>query len=422
MCKQRFALLLLAGLFLYGILGMGKTPVPVQASSLPGFVSDPEGIPESTAQPTTAPVPTDVPAQSTGNPGSDAESTGSSEFVISGNRLVSYRGTAVKITIPSSVQTISSMAFAGNFYLKAVNIPDTVTKIEAGAFYNCPYLRYLAFDGNPTMQKYAVYNCVRFVNISAGKNTKPYRYALASDIPVVATKKSTLAIKKVTLLAGENEKNALYNTYQNVQWKSSKNKVVSVSSSGKMKAVGVGKAEVSATADGVTYTCQVTVLKRTINNRIIQISKSIISKKMTRYQKIRAVHNWMIAHVKYDYQGYLSGILSPLSHSARGALLKGVAVCDGYAYAFQKIMKHLHIPCRFVVGRSGNIGHGWNMVKLEGKWYHIDVTFDDPIVNGSDANTIPRYKYFLKSTSVMRRTHTWKISKYPKCKSKKYDG
>ena len=99
-----------------------------------------------------------------------------------------------------------------------------------------------------------------------------------------------------------------------------------------------------------------------------------------------------------------------------------MAVCDGYAYAFQKIMKHLHIPCRFVVGRSGKIGHGWNMVKLEGKWYHIDVTFDDPIVNGSDANTIPRYKYFLKSTSVMRRTHTWKISKYPKCKSKKYDG
>ena len=129
MCKQRFALLLLAGLFLYGILGMGKTPVPVQASSLPGFVSDPEGIPESTAQPTTAPSPTDVPAQSTGNPGSDAESTGSSEFVISGNRLVSYRGTAAKITIPSSVQTISSMAFAGNFYLKSVNIPDTVTKI-----------------------------------------------------------------------------------------------------------------------------------------------------------------------------------------------------------------------------------------------------------------------------------------------------
>lgn len=422
MCKRWFAFLLLAGLFLCGILGMGETPFPVQASSLPGFISDPEGIPENTAQPTTAPVPTDVPAQSTENPGSDAESTGSSEFVISGDRLVSYRGTAAKITIPSSVRTIGSMAFAGNFYLKAVNIPDTVTKIEAGAFYNCPYLTYLAFDGNPTMQKYAVYNCVRFVNISAGENTKPYRYALANDIPVVATKKSTLAIEKVTLLAGDNEKNALYNTYQNVQWKSSKNKVVSVSSSGKMKAVRAGKATVSATAGGVTYTCQVTVLKRTINNRIVQISKSIISKKMTRYQKIRTVHNWMIAHVKYDYQGYLSGIISPLSHSARGALLKGVAVCDGYAHAFQKIMKHLHIPCRFVIGRSGNIGHGWNMVKLGGKWYHIDVTFDDPIVNGSDANTIPRYKYFLKSSSVMRRTHTWKISKYPKCKSKKYDG
>ena len=86
------------------------------------------------------------------------------------------------------------------------------------------------------------------------------------------------------------------------------------------------------------------------------------------------------------------------------------------------VMRKLRIPCRFVVGSSDGVGHGWNMVKLNNKWYHVDVTYDDPIINGSNKNKTPRYTYFLKSSSVMKKTHKWVKSKYPKCTSKKYDG
>ena len=115
------------------------------------------------------------------------------------------------------------------------------------------------------------------------------------------------------------------------------------------------------------------------------------------------------------------GYVPSVSHTAKGALLKKVAVCDGYSHAFQMVMRKLKIPCRFVTGSSGSVGHAWNMVKLSGKWYHIDVTFDDPIINGTNTNKKPYYRYFLKSSSVMKKTHHFTASKYPKCNSKKYD-
>jgi len=152
-----------------------------------------------------------------------------------------------------------------------------------------------------------------------------------------------------------------------------------------------------------------------------QIIKSVIKKDMTNYQKVQAVHNWMIRNVKYDYYSLKRGYVPSVSHTAKGALLKKVAVCDGYSRAFQMVMRKLKIPCRFVTGSSGSVGHAWNMVKLSGKWYHIDVTFDDPIINGTNTNKKPYYTYFLKSSSVMKKTHHFTASKYPKCNSKKYD-
>lgn len=360
------------------------------------------------------PAPTYAPPDSTNIPDS-------SDFEIEDGHLYSYKGSETCVTIPDTVTGIGMRAFDGCTNLRAVIIPAGVKEMEQTVFYDCPYLRYIIFEGNTTLMGAPVYKCVRFTNISAGKNTKPYQYAKKNGIPVVVKKNETLKVSKYTMLAGDLKKNTVYNNYRSVQWKSSKSKVLSVSSSGKMKGLRAGKSTVTAQVNGRTLTCQVTVKKRTLKNRIHMVNRDIITKKMTTYQKIRTIHNWMIANVKYDYDAYRSGLVPPLSHSARGALLKGIAVCDGYAYAFRMFMKSLHIPCRVVIGRSGPIGHGWNMVKVGGKWYHIDVTFDDPIVNNSNANKKPYYRYFLKSSRVMRRDHQWKASRYPKCTSRKYD-
>lgn len=336
--------------------------------------------------------------------------------------LISYSGSDTVVTVPSTVKVIEPLAFNGNKKIKAVILPSSVTSVDDFAFYQCPSLCYIVFTKNVSyVGSKMIGSCAGLTNIVAPKDTKAYKYAQDNGIPVTTSAKTQFASSTGYLLLGDSDKNMLLNNLDSVKWKSSKKKVATVSSAGKVKAKKAGKATITATANGKKYKYKVKVYKKTEKNRVTQIIKSTVKKGMTKYQKIKAVHDWFIKNVKYDYYHYLAGKVPMVSHKAKGALLKRVAVCDGYAYAFQKVMKKLGIGCRFVVGSSGGGGHAWNMVKVGGKWYHVDVTFDDPIVNGSNKNTTPYYNYFMKSSSVMKRSHYWIKSKYPKCTSTKYD-
>ena len=358
----------------------------------------------------------DIPVTSDDNTQED-----DSDFLIRDGVLLSYRGEALEVNVPDGVTTISALAFCSP-KIKSVRIPSSVKAIRKYAFYRCTSLKYIVFDKeNTTCENNIIYDCEKLTNVVAPKGSKAYEYAKKNDIPVTTTETPCCSVSHSYLLVGDKEKNVIFNNFQSVSWKSSKKKIVSVSKGGTLQAKKKGKATITATVNGKKYRYKVTVYNKSIKKRLHQITKSCIKKDMSRYEKVRAVHNWLIRNVKYDYYRYQTGSIPRVSHTAKGALIKKVAVCDGYAHAFQMIMKKLKIPCKFVVGSSQGIGHGWNMVKLGGKWYHIDVTFDDPIVNESNNNTIPRYTYFLKSSSTMSKSHKWKKSKYPKCKSKKYE-
>ena len=346
-----------------------------------------------------------------------------SDFEIRDGEMISYHGTSSMVLVPDGVTKISSLAFCNNNNVKAVILPASVLSVAKYAFAKCPSLRYIVFSGKTvSLGSNVIYECDKFTNIVAPKGSKAYQYAQKNDLLVTTGRKTKLSRSHCYLLSGDSEKNPLLNNIAGVKWKSSKKSVVTVSASGSIKAKRKGTATVTATAGGKKYTCKVTVYGKSVGKRINQIIKSVIRKDMTNYEKVKAVHNWMIRNVKYDYYRLLQGYIPHISHTARGALIKKVAVCDGYAHAFQMVMRKLRIPCRFVVGSSDGVGHGWNMVKLNNKWYHVDVTYDDPIINGSNKNKTPRYTYFLKSSSVMKKTHKWVKSKYPKCTSKKYDG
>lgn len=349
------------------------------------------------------------------------ETEENSDFVIRNGVLTSYRGEAAEVTIPEGVTTISSLAFCSP-KIKCVRIPSCVKAIRRYAFYRCSSLKYIVFDKeNTTLDNNIIFECNKLTNIVAPKGSKAYQYAQENDILVTTTEAPQCNVSHSYLLVGDKEKNTILNNIYGVKWKSNKSKIVSVSKGGTIKAKKKGKATITATVNGKDYHYQVTVYNKSMNKRIKQIVKSCIRKGMSKYDKVKAVHNWMIRNVKYDYYRFQTGTIPNVSHTAKGALIKKVAVCDGYAHAFKMIMKKLKIPCKFVVGSSQGVGHGWNMVKLGGKWYHVDVTFDDPIVNNSNTNTVPRYSYFLKSSSTMSRSHIWKKSKYPKCTSKKYE-
>ncbi len=99
---------------------------------------------------------------------------------------------------------------------------------------------------------------------------------------------------------------------------------------------------------------------------------------MEPYEKALAVHDYLIQNCKYDYANMQANTVPEISHTAYGALVDGQAVCDGYAGAYLYIMRDkLGIPCRIVT--SEQMVHSWNMIQLDGKWYHVDLTWDDPV-------------------------------------------
>ena len=65
---------------------------------------------------------------------------------------------------------------------------------------------------------------------------------------------------------------------------------------------------------------------------------------------------------------------------ATGVFVKGSAVCAGYATAFRLVMEILGIENTVIVNDKepeDPAYHIWNYVKYEGKWYHVDVTWND---------------------------------------------
>lgn len=99
-----------------------------------------------------------------------------------------------------------------------------------------------------------------------------------------------------------------------------------------------------------------------------------------------------------------------------GALVKNMAICEGLASAFKMFMDYYGITNRIIFGwfEGEKINHCWNMVCLNEKYYHIDVTYGmegDGIYIGS----------FLKDDISMGQTHLWNMADYPACTSTKLD-
>lgn len=137
------------------------------------------------------------------------------------------------------------------------------------------------------------------------------------------------------------------------------------------------------------YNSEQAELDSTVNNLI----SNIPSKYTTRYSRLKYIHDYLVKNTTYDSSQSKVGI-----YSAAGAFLNKLSVCEGYAKAFKMACERLGIPCQLIISST----HMWNQVQMEnGKWYMVDVTFDDPLVNGTsdykDGKNI-QYDYFLKGS------------------------
>ena len=132
--------------------------------------------------------------------------------------------------------------------------------------------------------------------------------------------------------------------------------------------------------------------KTAYNSKVTELTKGLDGK--SDYEKSKILHDRLAAAVDYKFTSN--------DQNAYGALVEGKAVCSGYARAYQHLMNKAGIPTWFVTGTSYNpttgaaVGHAWNLVKLDGKWYYTDVTWDDIIY----------YEYLNITTDKMDDDHT----------------
>lgn len=125
-----------------------------------------------------------------------------------------------------------------------------------------------------------------------------------------------------------------------------------------------------------------------------------ITETMTTADRVKAIHDYIVLNTTYSLEG-------ESVYDATGVLVDGVAVCDGYSKAFLLFMDALKIPCVRITGHAGNENHAWNAVQINGSWYQVDATWDDPT---PDKPGFVSYAYFLITDEMMAQDHTWTYS------------
>lgn len=150
-----------------------------------------------------------------------------------------------------------------------------------------------------------------------------------------------------------------------------------------------------------------------VQKKVDQLLKTIIKPSMkTEFEKVKAINDYIVSNTTYGTKTKAS------PHSAYALLMEGQAVCQGYALTAYKMLEQAGFDVKYVVGTvNNNEAHAWNLVKIDGKWYHLDTTWNDPLPNRFGASS---YDYFLVTDALLKKDHKWIASNYPAATSTKY--
>lgn len=126
-----------------------------------------------------------------------------------------------------------------------------------------------------------------------------------------------------------------------------------------------------------------------IEIKVNEIINNVTKSDMNDKDKIKAIHDYIIDNTKYDKDKSDKNITNYKSDTAYGPLFEGYGICNGYSDLMGIFLSKLNIKNIKISSEN----HIWNLVYLDGKWYHLDLTWDDPVMeNGKD---IIDYSYFL---------------------------
>jgi hypothetical protein len=131
----------------------------------------------------------------------------------------------------------------------------------------------------------------------------------------------------------------------------------------------------------------------------------------TDYEKALFVHDYLVANSDYDVEAAQNADVNNMAYCAYSCIMGEETVCMGYSMAFQIIMQKIGIPCGTVHGsaiKNGESGesHMWNFVNIDGNYYYVDLTWDDPVQENSENPDFISHCYFMITTDDILKDHT----------------
>lgn len=147
--------------------------------------------------------------------------------------------------------------------------------------------------------------------------------------------------------------------------------------------------------------------QKAMKSRVEKLTRPVMDKGDV--EKEQYIHDFICENVKYDK------LKKQYSHEIIGPLGQGVGVCEGIAKAVKILCDALNLPCIVVISENNpekkiKYRHAWNIVKIQGKWYHLDATFDNTLGQGET-----RYDYFNLDDKSIFRDHEPIIYSVPAC-------
>ena len=169
-------------------------------------------------------------------------------------------------------------------------------------------------------------------------------------------------------IAGINNLVHPYNSYENIS--------VTINNYGKVKVIPIKIYD----EEKINY----------INNFVNDFISNNITNDLSDYDKIKLFHDYIINYTSFDLESSKNvSKIDSLSHTAYGLILNHKAICGGYSDIMSIYLYMLNIPNY----RISTDEHVWNLVYVDGKWLHLDLTWDDPVTNDGTERLL--YDYFL---------------------------
>lgn len=135
---------------------------------------------------------------------------------------------------------------------------------------------------------------------------------------------------------------------------------------------------------------------------------AVVKPEMSDLEKAVVLHDYLAVNCEYDKENLDKGKVPDVSYTAYGTLVNRISVCEGYALTYKYLLNQAGIECLMV--KSEAMNHAWNLIQLNGKYYQVDVTWDDPTW---DLIGRARHKYMFRSDTAFVNNcehHDWIVT------------